>query len=273
MAKQLLWTEPALDKLSPTDSPWLKRTLLPFFGDALQWLTGTATTKDMTEIRQWINILMQEQTKQQGTLVHIISILNVTQYATQVNRQKLNEIMDTFQKVNKDVNMLFNITDILTKHLRYHHVYTYAHTILAYPRDCLIYMRQVATHTMDYITAARTNILSPDILPVEDSEFSKSHQITTTFNNAHAHIIRWHIPFLPVPQDTCTGSRQTPHQCTYRGKSTTTPNICGLQLTSSAWWCMSSAQNLPIVCVVLVLDSWNYCSGEQAWQPNVYKIV
>ena len=24
----------------------------------------------------------------------------------------------------------------------------------------------------------------------------------------------------------------------------------------------------PIVCVVLALDSWNYCSGEQAQQPN-----
>ena len=28
-------------------------------------------------------------------------------------------------------------------------------------------MRQVATHTMDYADAAMTNILSPDILPVE----------------------------------------------------------------------------------------------------------
>ena len=32
-------------------------------------------------------------------------------------------------------------------------------------------------------------------------------------------------------------------------------------------------QNYPIVCEVLVLDSWNYYSGEQAQQPNIWKIV
>ena len=30
--------------------------------------------------------------------------------------------------------------------------------------------------------------------------------------------------------------------------------------------------NSPIVCVVLALDSWNYCSGEQAQQSNICKI-
>ena len=41
-------------------------------------------------------------------------------------------------------------------------------TILAHLRDSLTYIRQVAIHTMDYVDAATTNILSPDILPVED---------------------------------------------------------------------------------------------------------
>ena len=30
--------------------------------------------------------------------------------------------------------------------------------------------------------------------------------------------------------------------------------------------------NSPIVCAVLALDSWNYCSGKQARQPNIHKI-
>ena len=41
------------------------------------------------------------------------------------------------------------------------------HTILAYFRDSLTYMGKVAIHMMDYEDAATTNILSPDILPVE----------------------------------------------------------------------------------------------------------
>ena len=98
MAIQLLWTEPDLDKLPIADSPWPQRSLLPFLRDVMQWLTRTATMKDTTEIKWQINLLMQEQTKQQESLVHIISILNGTWYATQVNRQKLNEAMDAPQR-------------------------------------------------------------------------------------------------------------------------------------------------------------------------------
>ena len=94
MAKQLLWTEPALDKLLTANNPWPKRSLLPFLEDALWWLTGTTTTKNPVEIKWQINLLMQEQTKQQETLVHIIFILNITWYTTQVNRQKLNEVTE-----------------------------------------------------------------------------------------------------------------------------------------------------------------------------------
>ena len=49
------------------------------------------------EIKQNVNQQIQVQSKQQETLVHVISILNVTRYAAQVNRQKLNEIMDVVQ--------------------------------------------------------------------------------------------------------------------------------------------------------------------------------
>ena len=100
-------------------------------------------------------------------LVDVISILNITWYTTQVNWQKLNEVLDVLQKVNKNVNILFNITDVLTQYLRYHQIYTYAHTILAYLMDCLTYMRHVTTHTMDYINAAMTNILLLALLPLE----------------------------------------------------------------------------------------------------------
>ena len=45
--------------------------------------------RDTWEIKQHVNQLIQEQTKQQVTLIHVISILNVTRYEAQVNRQKL----------------------------------------------------------------------------------------------------------------------------------------------------------------------------------------
>ena len=124
---------------------------------------GTATTKDTQEIKQHVNQLIQEQTKQQETLVHVISILNVTRYATLVNRQNINEMIDALQRSNEDLNRLFSITEDLTQHIGYQHVHLrVCHTSL--PGDCLSYMRQVAIHTKDYVHAATINILSPDIL-------------------------------------------------------------------------------------------------------------
>ena len=71
-----------------------RRSLLPFLGDALSWLTGTATTKDIHNIKTWINQLIATQTSQCNTLVHIVSILNITRYATQVNRHSINTLID-----------------------------------------------------------------------------------------------------------------------------------------------------------------------------------
>ena len=111
--------------------------------------------------------LIYEHTKQE-ILVHVISILNITRYAFQVNRQKLNEMIDALQRSNEDLNRLFNITEILTQHIRYQQMYICMHTILAYLRDSLTYMRHIALHTIDYVDAATTNTLPPDNLPVED---------------------------------------------------------------------------------------------------------
>ena len=133
----------------------MKRSLIPFLADGLKWLTCTATTRDTWEIKQNVNQLIKAQSKQQETLVHVISILNVTRYAAKVHRQKLNEEMDAIQRSNEDLDRLFNIAEVLTQCIRYQQMYIYMHTILA-------------IHTMDYVDAATINVLLPDIFPVED---------------------------------------------------------------------------------------------------------
>ena len=52
-----------------------RRSLLPFLGDALSLLTGTATTKDIHSIKTQINKLIATQTSQHNTLVHVVSYL------------------------------------------------------------------------------------------------------------------------------------------------------------------------------------------------------
>ena len=82
VATHLMNTEPSFDRSSDYNKH-TKRSLLPFLDDALHWLTGTTTTKDITSIKKRVNQIITAQTKQHDHLVHIVSLLNVTRYATQ----------------------------------------------------------------------------------------------------------------------------------------------------------------------------------------------
>ena len=86
-ARSILQTQPSFDGKPIPPSGRKKRSLLPFLGSALKWLTGTATTKDVKHIKKQISSLLETQENQQKTMVHIISIFNLTPYETQVNRQ------------------------------------------------------------------------------------------------------------------------------------------------------------------------------------------
>ena len=123
--------------------------------------------KRYKEIKQHVNQLIHHKANNK-TLVHVISILNVTVYAAKVNRQQLNEVMDALQRSNEDLDRLFNITEVLTQCISYQQMSIYMHTILTYLRDSLTYMRYIAIHMMDYVETATTNVLSPNILLVED---------------------------------------------------------------------------------------------------------
>ena len=69
-AINLLNTDPSFD--GHTHSNTHCRRLLPFLGNTLRWLTGTATTKDVNSIKAHMNQLTETQLAQQETLVHII---------------------------------------------------------------------------------------------------------------------------------------------------------------------------------------------------------
>ena len=55
-------------------------------------------TKHVSSIKKRVNQLIATQHNQQETLVHVISILNITTYATHVKRQHINIVMDTVEK-------------------------------------------------------------------------------------------------------------------------------------------------------------------------------
>ena len=129
-AINLLNTKPLFDRHIHS-STHHKRSLLPFLHDALRWLTGTATAKGVNSIKQHVNQLNEMQLTQQETLLHIVSILNITRYAVQVNRHSINILMDRVDKNSQDVNNLYNLTTSLVTSLSYYQLVLYIRSVLA----------------------------------------------------------------------------------------------------------------------------------------------
>ena len=127
-ATQLLKKEPSFNRV-PIYSKHMRRSLLPFLGNTLSWLTETATTKDVNAIKTRINQLITIHHNQQETLVHVISILYVTRYATQVNRQHINILMDRMEKMYQDVTTLFDIMHSLYSSLSYQQIILHTQSI------------------------------------------------------------------------------------------------------------------------------------------------
>ena len=170
-----------------------RRSLLPFLGDAFSWLTGTATTKDIHSIKTQINQLIATQTSQCNTLVHIVSILNIRRYTTQVNRHSINTLMDAVQTNLQDINNLYNLTTLLATSINFNQMILHIRSVFANLRDSLHYIQMVSTHTMEYIDEATSGTLSPHVLSVKDLQKMLQHITDTLPPTLH----------LPIsPEDT-----------------------------------------------------------------------
>ena len=177
-AINLINTNPSFDGKSQPNTCH-KRSLLPFLGDALKWLMGTATTKDVNNIKTRVNQLIMMQSSQQETLLHIVSIINVSQYAVQVNGHSINVLMNKVDKTSQDINNLYNLTPSLATSISRHQLILHIQSVFANLHDSLSYIRMVSAHTIDYIDTATSGTLSPHILPVIDLQKMILHREET----------------------------------------------------------------------------------------------
>ena len=183
-AINLLATYPSFDGNSNYNK-CIRRSLLAFLGNALSWLTRTATTKDVNNIKKRVNQLIAAQSMQQKTMVHTVSILNTARYTAQVNRQHINIIMDKVDNMVHDVNKLYNITTSLSTSLSYYQLILHIRSVLANLWDSLSYIRSVSMYILDYIDEATTGTLSPHILPITDLKQMLSHIEETLLTTMH----------------------------------------------------------------------------------------
>ena len=173
-AINLLATDPSFDE-NLHYNKCVRRSLSPFLGYALRWPTGTATIKDINSIKERVNQLISAQSMQHEGMIHIVSILNVTRYAAQVNRQHISIMMDKVDSTVHDVNNLYNITTSLSTSVSYYQLVLHIRSVLANLQDSLSYIRSVSINIMDYVNTSTTGTLSSHILPITNLKQILSH--------------------------------------------------------------------------------------------------
>ena len=228
---QQLKREPSFNGIS-TLNKHTKRSLLPSSGDELSWLTSTVTTKDIREIMRRVNQLIETQTQQQDTLVHVISILNITRYPMKVNRQHINAVIEAVQRTHQDITTLFNITSSIYTCINYQQILLHVCSILVNLRDSLYYIRQIVMHAMDYRCSHHWDVVTTHTSSRGFERNADAHQNGITINYASPSIIGWHpLPLLisAHPHFSGRGTVFTTDWCTYSGSSTATQDLPGLQ--------------------------------------------
>ena len=122
-----------------------------------------------------------------------MSILNVTRYATQVNRHSINSLIDAVRTTSQDINNLYNLTTSLATSINFNQMTLHLRSVFANFHDSLHYLQTVSTHTIEYIDAATSGIISPHVLPVADLQKMLQHIADTLPPTLH----------LPIsPEDT-----------------------------------------------------------------------
>ena len=123
-------------------------------------------------------------TSQCNTLVHIVSILN---------RHSINNLIDVVHTTSQDINNLYNLTTSLATSINFNQMILHIRSVFANLWDSLHYHWTVSTHTMEYINAATSGILSPHVLPVANLQKMLQHIADTLPPTLH----------LPIsPEDT-----------------------------------------------------------------------
>ena len=71
------------------------------------------------------------QSSQCDTLVHIVSILNVTRYATQVNRHSINSLIDAVHTAAQDIDNLYNVMTSLASSINFNQMTLHLRLVFA----------------------------------------------------------------------------------------------------------------------------------------------
>ena len=236
-AFNLLHMDPSFD--GHIHSNTCRRSLLIFLGNALRWLTGTATTKDVNSSKEDVNQLTETQLAQKETLVHIVSILNVTRYEAHIIRHSINILMDKVDENSQDVNNLHNLTTSLATGLSYHQILLYIRSVLAKPlRLTILHQNSFYTHHGLHRCSYNRNTFSTHFTNNGSKEDVSPHRRNPTIYTTSYSLIWGYPAFLSLSLYTCFDGQQaipTPHWCTNSGLVTTALHLQNFYIGYSTW--------------------------------------
>ena len=104
--REMNMTMDALQHLNPSRHVRVKRSLLPFVGDALSSLFGTATTTEIQDLLSRVNDLSDSQNDVLNVIDSTVTMVNQTIVDVSINRQTINRLTNV-------TNYLTNRLDIL----------------------------------------------------------------------------------------------------------------------------------------------------------------
>ena len=103
-----------LDPLNKRENGRMKRSLLPFVGNILGALFGTATTSDVREIRRYLDILANSDSQIRHVLQKAVTVLNHTNMGMIENRQTVNELIEVSDGLRQQIqNMKSDVRYLL----------------------------------------------------------------------------------------------------------------------------------------------------------------
>ena len=164
---------------------------------------GTATTKDIHSIRARINQLITTQSSQCDTLVHIVSILNVTRYATQVNRHSINKLIDAVHTASQDIENIYNVTTSLASSISFNQMILHVRSVFANLHDSIHYL-QFNLHTNQELHRCChfRNTFTTCTTCCRSAENATTHCGHLTSNLTLTHITIGHPALLSIPMYT-----------------------------------------------------------------------
>ena len=138
-----------------------KRALLPFVGNLLKSLFGTATDSDLSELREAIISLSDFQAKIAHVVKDTLSIINKSHKEIQQNRNAINLLVNTSLLFRNRVNSLTRaITQVVLPELTQVQLITHLHAIFHEVSIALRHVQLLILNLMDQVTLSTQGILS-----------------------------------------------------------------------------------------------------------------